>query len=157
MARLTPRFAADRTVREYTEQHYLPAAMAYRERAADKGASAVQVIHWRHALKQKWAAVRFGEVSVVTVGGQHTFEVQVHLDELEPGAVRVEVYADVDGGPPVRQEMGRIRQLPDAPGGYLYCAQVSASRPATDYTPRIVAHRVGVAVPLEADFILWQR
>ena len=37
MARLTPRFSANRTVREYTEQHYLPAATAYRERAADKG------------------------------------------------------------------------------------------------------------------------
>ena len=30
MARLTPRFSANRTVREYTEQHYLPAAAAYR-------------------------------------------------------------------------------------------------------------------------------
>ena len=38
MARLTPRFSADRTVREYTEQRYLPAAAAYRERSADKGA-----------------------------------------------------------------------------------------------------------------------
>ena len=38
MARLTPRFSANRTVREYTEQHYLPAAAAYRERAANKGA-----------------------------------------------------------------------------------------------------------------------
>ena len=37
MARLTPRFSANRTVREYTEQHYLPAAAAYRERAADQG------------------------------------------------------------------------------------------------------------------------
>ena len=31
MARLTPRFSANRTVREYTEQYYLPAAAAYRE------------------------------------------------------------------------------------------------------------------------------
>ena len=37
MARLTPRFSADRAVREYTEQHYLPAAAAYRDRAANKG------------------------------------------------------------------------------------------------------------------------
>ena len=36
MARLTPRFSANRAVREYTEQHYLPAALAYRERAAKK-------------------------------------------------------------------------------------------------------------------------
>ena len=29
MARLTPLFSASRAVREYTEQHYLPAATAY--------------------------------------------------------------------------------------------------------------------------------
>ena len=62
MARLTPRFSTNRAVREYTEQHYLPAASAYRERAADKGAIGVQIVDWRHALEQKWAALRFGEV-----------------------------------------------------------------------------------------------
>ena len=36
MARLTPRFSANRAVREYTEQHYLPAAAAYRLRIADQ-------------------------------------------------------------------------------------------------------------------------
>ena len=49
MARLTPRFSANRTVREYTEQHYLPAAAAYRARAADKGAIGRQMVDWRHA------------------------------------------------------------------------------------------------------------
>jgi starch phosphorylase len=38
MAQLTPRFSADRAVREYTEQHYLPAATAYLSRVANKGA-----------------------------------------------------------------------------------------------------------------------
>ena len=50
MASLTPRFSADRAVREYTEQHYLPAAAAYRERAADKGAAGRQMVDWRHAM-----------------------------------------------------------------------------------------------------------
>ena len=56
MARLTPRFSANRTVREYTEQHYLPAAAAYLERAADKGAVGRQVVDWQHTLEQKWAS-----------------------------------------------------------------------------------------------------
>ena len=43
MARLTPRFSTNRAVREYTEQYYLPAAAAYRARAADKGAFGVRV------------------------------------------------------------------------------------------------------------------
>ena len=101
MARLTPHFSTNRAVREYTEQHYLPAASAYRERAADKGADRRQLVDWRHALEQKWAALRFGEVKTETAGGQHAFEVQVYLDDLDPDAVRVELYADgVEGGAP---------------------------------------------------------
>ena len=49
MARLTPRFSANRTVREYTEQHYLPAAAAYRLRIANKGAIGRQIVDWQHS------------------------------------------------------------------------------------------------------------
>ena len=84
MARLTPRFSANRTVREYTEQHYLPAAAAYRERAADNGAVGSQMVNWRHALEQKWGGLCFGEVKVETHGEQHVFEVQVYLSDLDP-------------------------------------------------------------------------
>jgi len=38
MSRLTPQFSANRAVREYTEQHYLPATAAYNSRVAKKGA-----------------------------------------------------------------------------------------------------------------------
>jgi starch phosphorylase len=158
MARLTPRFCANRTVCEYTEQHYLPAASAYLERAVDKGAIGVQVVNWRHALDQKWAALRFGEVKVETDGEQHVFEVQMYLDDLDPEAVRVELYANgVNATAPERMEMKCVRQLLGATNGYAYRAGVPAARPATDYTARLIAHHDGVAVPLEAAHILWQR
>ena len=65
MARLTPHFSADRTVREYTERYYVPAATAYRERSADKGKIGSQLVHWQHALEQEWgtAALRRSERS----------------------------------------------------------------------------------------------
>jgi len=44
MAQLTRRFSADRVVRDYTEQHYLPAAAGYRARAAGKGAAGAGVL-----------------------------------------------------------------------------------------------------------------
>lgn len=37
-----------------------------------------------------------------------------------------------------------------APGRHVYGARVSSTRPATDYTPRIVPCYPGVSVPLEA-------
>jgi starch phosphorylase len=158
MASLTPRFSADRAVREYTEQHYLPGAAAYRERAADQGALGKRVVDWRYALETEWPALRFGEKKVETDGEQYVFEVQVYLHQLDPGAVRVELYADaVNGDGPLRQEMERVRPLAGAAGGYAYGARVPATRPAAAYTARVIPHYSGVAVPLEAARILWQR
>ena len=157
MARLTPRFSANRTVREYTEQHYLPAALAYHLRRANNGAIGRQIVDWQHRLEQQWAALHFGDVKVETRGEQHVFEVQVCLHDLAPTAVRVELYADgVMGSAPVRQEMKRVRQLAGASGGYVYSAAVSAARPPADYTARVIPHCEGVAVPLEDARILWQ-
>ncbi len=132
MARLTPRFSADRTVREYTEQHYLPAAKSYHQRAADKGATGKQMVEGRQVLTEKWATLRFGEVKIETIGDQHRFEVQVHLDGLDPHAVRVELYANgVPGGVGERREMQLFRQLDGESGGYVYGAAVSATRPGS--------------------------
>ena len=158
MARLTPRFSADRTVRQYTEQHYLPAAALYRQRAADQGAVGRQVVDWQRAMEQYWATLRFGQVTVQTEGSQHVFEVQVHLNHLDPQAVRVELYADgIEGGDPVRHEMTPVRQLAGVSGGYAYRLAVPAVRPASDYTARVVPQHEGVAVPQEAPWILWPR
>jgi len=158
MARLTPRFSANRAVCEYTEQRYLPAAAAYRWRTADKGAAGRRMVDWRHSLDQKWAGLRFGELKIETHGDQHTVNVQVYLGELDPKSVRVELYADgAGGGSPVRQEMTRGPQLSGTAGGYGYSAVVSAARPASDYTARVIPQCEGVATPLEAARILWQR
>jgi starch phosphorylase len=157
MACLTTQFSANRAVREYTEGHYIPAAAAYRERAADKGAVGAQVAHWQRTLDQAWATLRFGEVKVVSEAGMHTFEVEVYLGSLEPDSVRIELYASgVNGGEPVRQEMKRAQPMTEA-NGYVFSAQLPATRPATDYTARVIPRRAGVAVPLEASHILWQR
>jgi len=158
MARLTPRFSADRTVREYTEQHYLPAATTYHLRIANKGAIGRQIADWQRSLEQKWATVHFGNVKVETRGAQQVCEVQVCLNDLDPDAVRIELYADavMDSGP-VRQEMKSVRQLAGVSGGYVYSAEVSAARPPADYTARVIPHYDGVGIPLEDARILWQR
>ena len=158
MARLTPRFSASRTVREYTELHYLPAATAYRLRSADGGAPGRHIVDWRHSLEEKWASLQFGEVKIETRGGQYVFDVQVFLADIDPKAVRVELFADgINGGGPVRKEMTRVLPLPGSSGGCVYTAAVSAARPQADYTARILPQQAGVAVPLEAAQILWQR
>ena len=57
----------------------------------------------------------------------------------------------------MRQEMMQGRLLTGSVNGYTYSGSVSADRPASDYTPRIVPRFENVAIPLEAGQILWQR
>ncbi len=157
MARLTPRFSASRTVCEYTEEHYLPAAAAYRQRAADHGQGGRAIVNWRHLLEQNWSLLRFGLMKIEIHGDQQMIEVEVRLPGVDASAVRIELYADArDGADTVRQEMTRLRDLPGGPGG-IYSATVSASRPASDFTARLFPYFAGVSVPLEAGQILWQR
>jgi starch phosphorylase len=157
VARLTAQFSANRAVREYTEQHYIPAAAAYRKRAVVKGAMSAQIVNWQHNLEQKWGTLRFGEMKVVSDDVRHLFKIEVYLGSLESNSVLVELYADgVNGGAPERQEM-RLGQPLTEVNGYTYSAQVPATRPATDYTARVIPQHEGVAVPLEAAQILWQR
>ena len=158
MARLTPRFSSNRSVREYTERHYLPAATAYRARTANNGAIGRQIVDWRRGLDQQWAALRIGTVKVETRGEQHVFEVPVCLGELDPAAVHVELYADGStSNSPIRQQMQGAEELASAPGTHTYRASVAASRPAADFTVRVIPYCDGVAIPLEDVRIAWQR
>lgn len=158
MARLTPRFSANRTVREYTEKYYVPAAESYRARAANKGAMGEQIVNWQQNLKQQWPHLRFGEMNVKKIGTLYMFEAQVYLNGLDPESVCVELYADgVDRNSNVRQEMMQSRKLIGTENGYMYVAEIEADRPASDYTARVIPSCAGVAVPLEAGQVLWQR
>jgi starch phosphorylase len=158
MARLTPRFSANRTIREYTEHYYLPAAALYRARAKDKGTMGSQLIAWKHRLEQRWDALRFGEVKVQTDNQQHTFEIQVYLQDLDPASVRVQLCAEESvGAAAVRQDLSMTGPVAGLPGQYVYRGSVSATRPAGDYTARLIPRREGVEVPLENGRVLWQR
>jgi starch phosphorylase len=156
MARLTPRFSANRTVREYLEMHYLPAAAAYRERAANGGRQGGDLLAWRKELERCWGAARFTAVDVRASGEQYAFRVHVDLGELDPDGVRVELYGEgLNGGPPVRQPMTRMERLGGSSNRYVYAGDVPASRPSSDFTPRLIPFHPGASVPLEAPFVLW--
>ena len=157
MAQLTPQYSAARTVREYTEKHYLPAAAAYRARAAERGAHAAALVRWQRELDEKWTALRIGEVRLFTQDGSHHVEAQLYLDDLDPDAVRVELYADGRAGnPPECRALQRAHALVGATHGYAYRLDLPAERPSSDFTLRVVPAHAGAQVPLECSHILWE-
>jgi starch phosphorylase len=158
MAQLTPRFSSSRAVREYTERHYLPAAAAYRQRAAGEGVVGRKIGDWRHALDQKWESLHFGSVRVNAQPGRYEIEVELFLNGIDPNAVRVQLYADaLNKGDPVRLEMTRVKTASDASRPHIYHVTLCSRRPVSDYTARAIPQYTGVAVPLECARIAWQR
>jgi starch phosphorylase len=158
MALLTPEFSTTRAIREYTESHYLPAASSYRDRAADDGALGLSLLRWKQDLDRHWSTMRFGAVGIETHDGQHFFQVEISPGTLTRDQIQVELYAtSTHGGMPAIEAMAAPEPCPDSPGVLTYSAQVSATRPASDYTARIVPHHRSASVPLEAEQIVWQR
>ena len=156
MARLTPAFSTNRAVRQYTDEHYVPAAAAFRQRAAKQGSLGAELLNWRAQLAKHWSALHFGSATVEQKEGQFVFQVQVFLDDLDPDAVRVELYANaLNGDAPVTQPLNRGEHLVGSTNGFSYGALIPVTRPAADYTPRLVPKNSGAFVPLEAPFILW--
>jgi starch phosphorylase len=158
MARLTPQFSANRAVREYTEQHYIPAARNCRSRTDQKGLLGRTQVESKHQREKQWNSLHFGEVRVKTCGGQHEFKVEVFLGDLDSEVVRVELYANgVQGGACARQEMKLCLQSSDLSGSHIYSTFVSSDRPFEDYTARLMPRLSGVSIPLEDARIVWQR
>jgi starch phosphorylase len=156
MARLTPLFSTNRVVRQYTEEHYLSAASAFKDRAKNQGALGVDLVKWKAEVAKRWPMLRFGSATVAQQDGQFLFDVQVYLDDLDPEAVNVELYSEEQNGDaPVRHPMNRGERLVGSVNGFVYTARIPATRPAADYSPRVIPQHAGAFVPMEAPFILW--
>ncbi len=161
MARLVPRFSTNRMLREYVERLYHPGGERFARRNAPERDVVRELRAWERALAQGWEALRFGSVTADPRGGEVVWAAQVYLGEVDPEAVRVELFADPaePGGPPAVVPLTRGQAIGDGEneGGWLYRASVPADRPVQDYTLRVVPYHPEALVPLENDRILWQR
>jgi glycogen phosphorylase len=158
MSRLTPEFSAGRTIQQYTEDHYLPAASGYGARAAKDSAPATELLQWQRNIAREWNTVRFGAVQIETHDGLHHFRVEVFPGTLSAADLQVELYASsLEKVAATIATMTACDQCKLPNGAVTYSTQAAAVRPASDYTPRVVPYHPLASVPLEAGQILWQR
>ena len=156
MAKLTPRFSVSRTVMEYTEKYYLPAAQALQHRRSSPTENNRASFHKQ--LQEGWPNLAVEEIRVEAKGKGHRFTATVRLSPIHPQQVQVELFAEGRNSPlPDRVLMELKSEGPDAKGSYSYEAEVDGSRNVSDYTVRILPHQEGLMVPLETNLIYWQR
>ncbi len=156
MAQLTPRFSTNRVVRQYTDEYYVKAAAAFGDRAAKRGALGAELVKWRAEVAEHWSALRFGSAIVEQQVQKYLFRVHAFVDDIDPDAIAVELYAEAKNGQDAFvQRMTRGERLAGSAAGFVYTAEIAATRPVTDYTPRLVPYHPAASVPLEAPYILW--
>jgi glycogen phosphorylase len=152
MALLTPRFSACRTVCEYTEKYYLPAASRYFERESNQCAQSKELVAWQNQLKQEWPQIKFLNTKVESKGDRFAYEAELYLSKLDPKKIKVEVYAEGSS----LNELKYIRSIAEKPGVHLYNGNAPANRQQSDYTLRAMPYLPKGALALETPFILWQ-
>jgi len=158
MAQLTPQFSANRTMKEYTEKFYLPAKDSFHQRAESSGLKGQALVDWHRELEREWPCIKFGHRNVERILETYIFTVEVNLHRLNPACIRVELYAESETGcDSLHYKMSPVDPPKRVEGWTLYRAAVPAARPPTDYTARIVPCYEGAAIPIEANYILWQR
>ncbi len=155
MATLTPLYSANRTVREYTEKYYLSAAEKYLQRAANKGDVGKRIVNASNELTSKWNGIQFSEIKTDNIENGYSFTAGIFLNGIDADKILVELYAD--GKDNNNAEHIAMHVQPSSNDNALYCAEVITTRPASDYTVRIIANYENVSVPLENNYILWQR
>jgi starch phosphorylase len=155
MAYLTTQFSSNRMLREYVDRLYLTAAQNYRKRAADQANESVRLSCWRESLEANWQKLHFGRLDVQRDGKDYTISITAYLDELDPKAVQVQLYAEPQDSGGAEIHVMEIAQSVGTPNSYIYRARIPTRRPAEHYTPRIIPYFDGAATPLEAAQILW--
>lgn len=162
MATLTPQFSANRTVREYTEKYYLPAAANYKKRAADKGALGRKINSVSQEMNDKWEQIHIGNSQIENVDGGYEFRIPVWLNHINPEHVAVELFAvGINGEAPGKEgakaEIIQMKLSDHKMNGNMeYHATIKTKRNAADYTARIKPRYGDVSAPLGDNRILWQ-
>ena len=156
MGQLTPRFSANRTVREYTEKYYVPAASGFVKRCADNSAVGKQIVEIIKDLSDKWSGIKFGKTEISGRANGFKYKVQLSLNRIDPENVEVQLYADgILDEPAEIIKMKNDTKKNDE--GIIYSVEVITARRANDYTVRVIPHYADISVPLENRLICWQR
>lgn len=158
MSTLTPLFASTRMARDYVERAYIPLAQILRKRVKDGCKEAKLLRTWADDLSSRWPSLHIGQPATARADNRWQFSVPVIMGEIPLGSARVELFADeLDGKPAEVVILHQEQAIPGAMNGHIYSGEVPVTRPAEDYTVRVVPYHPEVSIPSEFGLISWQR
>lgn len=157
MSQLSFRFSSIRSLQQYVEKYYLPAASLYQMRSVNKGQEGRIIDNWKINTRNQWKGIRYGNLVFETIDNHYQITVPVFLNGMHTNEVSVELYAnEMNGMASVKQKMQMQKNEGGESTAVYYSATVPADRPADYYTPRVIPVNEIISIPLECNNILWQ-
>lgn len=157
MALLTLRYSSVRSLQQYIEKYYIPAASLYQKRAENRGDEGKKIEDWKFFFNDHWIGIYYGAPAVQLDGGHYSFAVPIFLNGIPANDITVELYAErVDGLAAINQKMQVEQKEQEENGALIFSASVPADRPSYYYTARVIPLNPKISIPLECGNILWQ-
>lgn len=166
MATITPKFNAQRMVKEYVQRYYAPASLRGATLSADDYAKAKELAAWRKRVAEAWPQVTLTAEPLVEkrshVGDELEISATIDLAGLNPDDVKVEVVYGPEAEA-LQTQLGRasMELVPSAGAagaatGYHYRARL---RPAISgrlvYGVRAYAVNELLVSPFDAQAVVW--
>ncbi len=162
---LCPEFSISRMVREYALRMYFPAVSRSSEFLANGAAKAKELAAWKSKLSKNWKdvhieSVEAGKEDKVQVGDDMRVRARVHLGQLSPDDVSVQIYHGPIG-PSGNINEGEI--IPMLLSDESKSSAVSLFTGAIRYfksgrhgfTVRVVPHHDDLGTPFETGLLHW--
>jgi starch phosphorylase len=159
-------FNTNRMVRDYSEQCYWPSAQRSQRLMADGQERAKALAQWKAQVRKHWGEVRIERASAgqaegqeLQVGDQLQVEAQVHLGDLNPTDVAVELFhgpLDAAGLIVQGQTIPMLIAQSKGNGSYVFAGAITcATSGQHGYALRIVPSHEDLGNPFEMGLILW--
>lgn len=161
---ICPVYNTHRMVREYFNKMYLPSICRARKMGENDFSPVRSLTTWKHHLSEAWPQVRIESVDAkvgpeMRVGDSFPVWARVHLGELRPDEVAVEVYhgtiapsGDIGEGRKVRMRYARH----ESNGAHVFEADVPCEASGRrGYAVRVVPRSDEFAMRHEDGWIVW--
>lgn len=165
MMEYLPYFSTARMVKEYTQQHYIPASNAYLDITKDGLAEAYKAYEWRNLVQENWSSVDIVHVEDNTKinnekGKEAVIKAKIQLGNLTPEDVSVEAIIGKVGA---NRELIETKILPftyydKQDGYYLYEGKIKCKVSGhRGYILRLVPKNKFIEVKMELPLVKWQK
>lgn len=155
MRRLCAEFSTNRMVRQYVDEHYLPAARRYREMIANDMADAKALAEWKAQVRWHWEEVKIEEAAAQPRGRTITFRARVRLGALRPEMVAVQAYAEPNRANGATPEIVTLKPRGADGSVFRFEGSVSTPRSPKDFTIRVLPQHPKAHQPIDVPLVRW--